>query len=103
MQTRNGDTENMTFVCPECGYEDSPIWKPLAWKLYVSYASYDDFIKEHPLLAMEKGKTVEDMHYVYRRLSSRATRDLVHRYAKAFKPMMVRKLYEKTPSERVRV
>jgi hypothetical protein len=91
----------LTFACPRCGYVDSPIWKPLFWKLYGSYASFDDFKREHPELAagMEKGeRVVEDETFIYERHGK--TRDVVHRFPRAFLIMRDRRLYEKTPSER---
>ena len=91
----------MTFVCPACGFKDSPIWKPLFWKLYGSYASFEDFKREHPLLAhgLENGlKQVEDQHYIYQRRGK--TRDMINRFPKAFLMMRNRKIYEKTPSEK---
>lgn len=90
----------MTFVCPKCNYKDSPIWKPLFWKLYGSYADMTDFLKEHPLLAktmLETGKA-EDEHFIYEKHGK--TRVMVHRFPKAFLMMRDSKLYEKTPSEK---
>jgi len=91
----------VTFVCPNCGYKDSPIWKPLFWKLYGSYASFEDFKREHPDLALkfEDGeREVEDEHYVYERHGK--TRDMIHRFPKAFSMMRNKRIYEKTPSEK---
>jgi len=91
----------LTYVCEKCGHIDSPIWKPLYWKLYGSYASFEDFQKEHPHLAQQlphRLTKTEDQHYTYERHG--ITRDVVHRYPKIFNPMRNRKLYEKTPSEK---
>ena len=91
----------MTFVCPNCGFQDSPIWKPLFWKLYGSYADFQDFEREFPDLAQKlptKGCKTEDQYYDYERKGK--TRDMVHRFPKAFKMMRDRTIYEKTPSEK---
>jgi len=94
----------MTFVCPSCGYLDSPIWKPLFWKLYGSYADFNDFCREHPELlqklndVVKKGKIkFEDKYFDYEFRGK--TRKVIHRFPKAFRMMRNKKLYEKTPSE----
>ena len=89
----------MTFVCPHCGYQDLPILKPLYWKLYGSYADFNDFSNEYPIMAKqlcEYGKT-GDNYFEYELHGK--TRKVVHRFPKAFRMMRDRKLYEKTPSE----
>jgi len=92
----------MTFVCPNCGYHDSPIWKPLYWKLYGSYCDFSDFQREDPHFAkrIELEKKIEDQYFDYELHGK--TRKVVHRFPKAFRMMRNRKLYEKTPSEKVR-
>lgn len=80
----------MTFVCLHCGYLDSPIWKPLFWKLYGSYTDLKDFVEEHPDLAIknEKDKKVEDGYFDYELHGK--TRKVVHRFPKAFRMMRQR-------------
>ena len=86
----------MTFQCPRCGYLDSPIWKPLFWRLYGSYAALEDFTREHPDIVFVDGKA-EDQYYAYELRGK--TRRMVHRFPKAFEMMRDKRLYEKTPSE----
>ena len=90
----------MTFQCPECGYLDSPIWKPLFWKLYGSYTDWRDFVNEHPKLVRKMliDHKAEDKTFEYELRGK--TRQVVHRYPKAFRMMRDKKLYEKTPSEK---
>jgi len=102
-------------VCPRCGFRDSPYWKPLFWKLYWEYMSLEDFEREYPELAEKliarkdvKSKCVEgdfyyniqDSHYYYKIAGK--TRVMVHRFPKGFESMVNRKLFEKTPSERIK-
>jgi hypothetical protein len=89
----------MTYQCEKCGYKDNPIWKPLYWKLYTSYADLQDFQREYPELTdeLETHFQVEDDYYAYKLAGK--TRKVVHRWPKAFAMMRDRKLYEKTPSE----
>lgn len=103
-------------VCPKCGYQDDPMWKPLAWRLYWEYAPLDDFKKGYPQLASltestkkfkcEEGNfyyNFEDKFYYYQVTTERATRELVRRFPKGFESMGNRKLFEKTPSEKSRL
>ena len=90
----------MTFQCPNCGYLDNPIWKPLFWKLYGSYADLEDFKREYPHIKFEN-KIAEDRYFDYELRGK--TRKMVHRFPKAFRMMRKRKLYEKTPSEKRKV
>jgi len=94
----------MTYICEKCGYIDNPIWKPLYWKLYGSYCDFADFQRIYPELAKQLPKRLsktEDQCCDYERHG--ITRDVVHRYPKAFRMMRDRKLYEKTPSEKRKV
>jgi len=93
-------SDPMTYVCERCGHIDNPIWKPLYWRLYWSFAPFADFEREYPTLAKQlthRLAKTEDQYFVYQRRGK--TRDVVHRYPKALSSMMNRKIYEKTPSE----
>ena len=93
----------MTFQCPKCGYLDNPIWKPLFWKLYGSYADFEDVKRELPCLSIRieaNGGKYSDDYFDYELRGK--TRIVVHRFPKAFRMMRDRKLYEKTPSEKVK-
>ena len=102
-------------ICPQCGFRDDPLWKPLFWRLYWEYMPIDDFIKKHPKIYDEifgffvvrpKGMFckdgnfwyhAEDEFYYYR--VGGKTRRFTYRFPKGFESMANRKLFEKTPSE----
>ena len=91
----------MTYQCEKCGHLDSPIWKPLYWRLYGAYADFVEFEREHPDLALrfKNGEEkLEDQYFDYEKHGK--TRIVIHRFPKAFRMMRQRKLYEKTPSEK---
>jgi hypothetical protein len=101
-------------VCPKCGYADSPLWKPLFWKMYWEYMDMLDFVREYPSLADSWGvqdkvrqhKFCKDGNfyydqeddYFYYKFAGK-TRKMVHRFPKGLESMANRRLFEKTPSE----
>ena len=64
------------FVCPDCGFKDSSIWRACSWLKYGVYTSFDEFQVFFPELAKQlaeikatvpKGKArLENGSYVYR-------------------------------------
>lgn len=85
-------------VCPNCGFRDNPLWKPLFWKLYWEYMDAEDFTREYPHVQFKERKA-EDQFYYYKQAGK--TRKMVHRFPKGFESMANRKLFEKTPSEKL--
>jgi len=101
-------------VCPKCHFEDDPMWKPLAWRIYWDYAPQETFIDGYPHFKevvfnppkkkkCESGNFYyhfEDEYYYYQVTTPKATRKLVRRFPKGFESMGNRDLFEKTPSEK---
>jgi|WetSurMetagenome_2_1015567.scaffolds.fasta_scaffold185371_2 hypothetical protein len=106
----------MLKTCPNCGFQDDPMWKPLAWRLYWEYAPESDFVVAYPnsvrLLNESRNKKpnkcltgnfnyhFEDEFYYYQLTTERAKRKLVRRFPKGYEAMANRSLFEVTPSER---
>lgn len=100
--------------CPECGFKDDPMWKPLAWRIYWEYAPTPEFMRGYPQLASlaenpppkkkcEAGGFYyhfEDPLFYYQVTTKKATRQLVRRFPKGFETMGNHALFEKTPSEK---
>ena len=101
-------------VCPQCGFKDDPMWKPLAWRIYWGYAPLESFINGYPKLkdiALNSPKkqlclegnfyyNFEDDFFNYQVTTKKATRKLVRRFPKGYESMANRNLFEKTPSEK---
>lgn len=99
-------------VCPKCGFRESPLWKPLYWKLYWWYMPLADFKREFPKYTFLPFKSLrtkkcvegnftyhfEDQFYYYKVAGK--TRKMIHRFPKGFESVANKKLFEKTPSEK---
>lgn len=92
-------------VCPKCGFEDDPIWKPYFWHLYWEYAPQENFKEMIPLKLERKHCEsgdfwyhFEDKYYYY--YVGGKTRQIIRRFPKGRESMVNQKLFEKTPSEK---
>jgi len=83
------------FICPQCGFKDSSIWRACSWLKYGVYTTFDELEVFYPQIAarlkeMEKttkqGKVrLEDGYYVYRltknRFVLRMTKEIACEYS----------------------
>lgn len=92
-------------VCPKCGFEDDPRWKPYFYHLYWEYADQHEFKELIPPKTERKYCEAGDFYYhfedqfYYYRLGGK-TRKIIYRFPKGRESMVNRKLFEKTPSEK---
>jgi hypothetical protein len=73
-------------VCPNCGFEEEPIWLNHQWQQHIEYCSIQDFRAYYPALASKltkPGTTISDS-YSYYRLTNRGT--FVYRWPKKLGP-----------------
>jgi hypothetical protein len=57
----------MTFVCPKCGFKDSPCWRTSRFLIYCVYTTLDELKVWEPEVAtkLENNVKIEDGPYFY--------------------------------------
>ena len=85
------------FVCPKCGFKDSPIWKACNWELYAVYCRIDELESFDKELAdiLRANKETEKGAYYYRLTKS----GYVHRIVKEYKVYIKRGHMREKPKD----